>query len=97
MAGRPRRTSSSWSNANSMARRKNYSFERAERDRQKAAKRLAKREARASARAEKSEPVEGEAVTGDLAATESATVTAEPAVTTEPAVTVDNEADKASV
>ena len=53
-----------------MARRKNYSFERAERDRQKAAKRAAKREARASARAEKSEPVDGMAVTADLAVTE---------------------------
>lgn len=43
-----------------MAKRKNYSFERAERDRQKAAKRAAKREAKATARAEKSEPVVGE-------------------------------------
>ena len=64
-----------------MARRKNYSFERAERDRQKAAKRAAKREARASARAEKSEPVEGVAVTGDLATAEGAAVTEDLAVT----------------
>ncbi len=95
MAGRPQKTSSWWSNADNMARRKNYSFERAERDRQKAAKRLAKREARASARAEKSEPVDG--VTEDPAATADSAVATEPTVTTEPAVTVDNEADKASV
>ncbi len=36
-----------------MARRKNYSFERSERDRQKAAKKTAKREAKAAARAAK--------------------------------------------
>ena len=39
-----------------MARRKNYSFERAERDRQKAAKKVAKREAKAAARAVKDDP-----------------------------------------
>ncbi len=41
-----------------MARRKNYSFERSERDRQKAAKRLAKRAAKESARAAKSDDPE---------------------------------------
>lgn len=97
MAGRPRRISSSWSNADSMARRKNYSFERAERDRQKAAKRAAKREARASARAEKSEPVDGMAVTEDLAAADGAAETEDLAVADGPAVTGGEETDKASV
>lgn len=52
-----------------MARRKNYSFERAERDRQKAAKKIAKREAKAAAKnaglGPDGEPLSDEAITAE--------------------------------